>query len=30
LGWLNQYVAAKADEVVMMVSGIEVRVKNEE
>ena len=28
LGWLNQYVAAKADEVVMMVSGIEVRVKS--
>lgn len=27
LGWLNQYVAAKADEVVLMVSGIPVRVK---
>ena len=29
LGWLNQYVAAKADEVVMMVSGVELRVKSE-
>ena len=28
LGWLTQYVAAKADEVEMMVSGIEVRVKS--
>lgn len=28
LGWLNQYVAAKADEVVLMVSGIPVRVKS--
>ena len=27
LGWLNQYVAAKADEVVLMVSGIPVKVK---
>lgn len=27
LGWLNQYIAAKADEVVMMVSGIPVYVK---
>ena len=27
LGWLNQYVAAQADEVVMMVSGVEVKVK---
>ena len=27
LGWLNQYVAAKADEVVMMVSGIPVKIK---
>lgn len=27
LGWLNQYVASKADEVVMMVSGIPVKVK---
>lgn len=26
-GWMNQYVAAKADEVVMMVSGIPVRIK---
>lgn len=29
LGWLNQYVASQADEVVMMVSGIEVKVKSE-
>lgn len=27
LGWLNQYVASKADEVVLMVSGIELKVK---
>ena len=27
LGWLNQYVAAKADEVVMMVSGLEWKLK---
>jgi len=27
LGWLNQYVASKADEVVMMVCGIPVKVK---
>lgn len=27
LGWLNQYVASKADEVVMMVSGIAVKIK---
>lgn len=27
LGWLNQYVASKADEVVLMVSGIPVKVK---
>lgn len=27
LGWLNQYVAQKADEVVLMVSGIAVKVK---
>lgn len=27
LGWLNQYVASKADEVIMMVSGIPVRIK---
>ncbi len=26
-GWMNQYVASKADEVVLMVSGIPVRVK---
>lgn len=30
LGWLNQYVASKADEVVLMVSGIAVRVKSKE
>ena len=29
LGWLNQYVAAKADRVVLMVSGIAVEVKSE-
>lgn len=28
LGWLNQYVASRADEVVLMVSGIAVKVKN--
>lgn len=27
LGWFNQYVASKADEVVMMVSGIPVKIK---
>lgn len=27
-GWMNQYIAAKADEVILMVSGIPVRVKN--
>ena len=27
LGWLNQYVAAKADEVMLMVSGIPVKIK---
>lgn len=27
LGWLNQYLAAKADEVVLMVSGIPVKIK---
>lgn len=27
LGWLNQYVASKADEVVLMVSGIPVKIK---
>ena len=26
-GWMNQYIAAKADEVILMVSGIEVKVK---
>ena len=29
LGWLNQYVASKADEVVLMVSGIAVKIKSE-
>ena len=29
-GWMNQYVASKADEVILMVSGIPVRVKSEE
>ena len=29
LGWLNQYVASKADEVVMMVSGIGLKIKGE-
>ena len=28
-GWMNQYVASKADEVILMVSGIPVRVKSE-
>ena len=28
-GWMNQYVASKADEVVLMVSGIPVKVKGE-
>ena len=27
-GWMNQYVASKADEVILMVSGIPVKVKN--
>ena len=27
LGWLNQYIAEKADEVVLMISGIKVRIK---
>ena len=27
LGWLNQYVAQKADEVILMVSGIPVKIK---
>ena len=26
-GWMNQYVASKADEVILMVSGIPMRVK---
>ena len=26
-GWLNQYIASKADEVVLMVSGIPVKIK---
>jgi adenosylcobinamide kinase/adenosylcobinamide-phosphate guanylyltransferase len=26
-GWMNQYIAQKADEVILMVSGIAVRVK---
>ena len=26
-GWMNQYVAAKADEVILMVSGIPVKIK---
>ena len=30
LGWLNQYVAQRADEVMLMVSGIAVEIKNEE
>lgn len=29
LGWLNQYVASCADEVILMVSGIAVKLKNE-
>ncbi|MBQ8443643.1 MAG: bifunctional adenosylcobinamide kinase/adenosylcobinamide-phosphate guanylyltransferase, partial [Bacteroides sp.] len=28
-GWMNQYVAARADEVTLMVCGIPVRIKNE-
>jgi len=27
-GWMNQYVASKADEVILMVSGIPVKIKN--
>ena len=27
-GWMNQYIASKADEVILMVSGIAVRIKN--
>jgi adenosylcobalamin biosynthesis protein cobU len=26
-GWMNQYVASKADEVILMVSGIPVKIK---
>ena len=26
-GWMNQYIAAKADEVILMVSGIPLKVK---
>lgn len=26
-GWMNQYIAAKADEVILMVSGIEIKIK---
>ena len=29
-GWMNQYIASKADEVILMVSGIEVKIKNHE
>lgn len=29
-GWMNQYIALKADEVILMVSGIAVKVKSEE
>ena len=28
-GWMNQYIASKADEVILMVSGIAVKVKSE-
>ena len=27
-GWMNQYIAARADEVILMVSGIEVKIKS--
>lgn len=27
-GWMNQYIAARADEVVLMVSGIPVKIKS--
>lgn len=30
LGWVNQYVAARADEVVLMVSGIPVKIKGQD
>jgi len=26
-GWMNQYIASKADEVILMVSGIAVKIK---
>jgi adenosylcobinamide kinase/adenosylcobinamide-phosphate guanylyltransferase len=26
-GWMNQYIASKADEVILMVSGITVKIK---
>jgi adenosylcobinamide kinase/adenosylcobinamide-phosphate guanylyltransferase len=26
-GWMNQYIASKADEVILMVSGIPVKIK---
>lgn len=29
IGWVNQYIAAKADEVILMVSGIALKVKGE-
>ncbi len=29
LGWLNQYVAARADEVVMMISGLNIKIKQQ-
>ena len=28
LGWLNQFVASEADEVILMVSGIAIKIKN--
>ena len=28
-GWMNQYIASKADEVILMVSGIAVKVKSD-
>lgn len=29
LGWLNQYIASKADEVVMMISGLNIKIKQQ-
>lgn len=29
LGWLNQYIAARADEVVMMISGLNIKIKQQ-